>query len=123
MSANPEFLHLPGRAPSLQSVSRADRRQHRTGGAEAGRLAASAEELHGPSSRQALRSGRWKLIRGADGRGRLYDLETDPDELHDVAAEQPAVRGELDALLDQLMARNPPRFAGRRPIRDGDAER
>jgi arylsulfatase A-like enzyme len=83
------------------------------------RVAPSTEEA---VEELAVRRGRWKLIRDADGRGRLYDLESDPDELRDVAAEQPAVSGELDALLDQLMARNPPRFAGHRPAHI-DAER
>ncbi len=38
----------------------------------------------------AMREGNWKLFLGRDGRNaRLYDLETDPGEAHDLAAQHP----------------------------------
>jgi arylsulfatase A-like enzyme len=54
----------------------------------------------------AVRRGRWKLIRGVDGASRLFDLETDPDEQRDRAAEEPEVRRELEELLDQLLSQS-----------------
>jgi arylsulfatase A-like enzyme len=40
--------------------------------------------------RQAVREGRWKLVhRSAGGVYALYDVLADPDETHDLAAEQP----------------------------------
>ncbi|MFQ5418114.1 MAG: sulfatase [Myxococcota bacterium] len=51
-----------------------------------------------------LRRGRFKIWRD-EGRGgdRLYDLERDPNELHDVAASRPAVVRELSAELDRWL--------------------
>jgi arylsulfatase A-like enzyme len=48
----------------------------------------------------------WKLIRyynDADGRHQLFDLRSDPYELHDVAKEQPAKERELSAMLDGFL--------------------
>ncbi len=51
-------------------------------------------------SREALVRGRYKLAVTPElGREELYDLETDPGELHDLAQEQPRIRA---ALSEQL---------------------
>ncbi|TAN36770.1 MAG: hypothetical protein EPN23_08150 [Verrucomicrobia bacterium] len=40
----------------------------------------------------ATRDGRWKLLINADGRRpELYDIPSDPEELHNVATQQPAI--------------------------------
>ena len=40
----------------------------------------------------AMRQGNWKLLLGRDGRNaQLYDLEKDPGEAHNLAAERPAI--------------------------------
>jgi arylsulfatase A-like enzyme len=44
---------------------------------------------------------RWKLLFPGEQRLELYDLETDPDELHDVAALHPDVVVELARWLDE----------------------
>lgn len=41
------------------------------------------------ATEQALRRGRWKLVLRADGSFELYDLDEDPSEQHDRAAENP----------------------------------
>ena len=40
---------------------------------------------------KAIRQGRWKLVQagGKKGRWELYDLQADPNELHDVAKANP----------------------------------
>jgi arylsulfatase A-like enzyme len=54
-----------------------------------------------------VRTQRWKLIRGEDTPDELYDLETDPRELRNRAAEEPEIAKELRALLDEHAARTP----------------
>ncbi len=50
---------------------------------------------------RALRAGRFKLIQDrASGRARLYDLEVDPDEQHNLARQRPDVVARLRELLD-----------------------
>lgn len=49
----------------------------------------AANLLYGPADQYAVREGRWKLIAGAPGRPRLYDLARDPGERVDRAAAQP----------------------------------
>ncbi|MDP6410370.1 MAG: sulfatase-like hydrolase/transferase [Planctomycetota bacterium] len=52
-----------------------------------------------------LRKGRWKLIRRYGGGGReLFDLEADPGETRDLAAERSALVERLDARLSELLA-------------------
>jgi arylsulfatase A-like enzyme len=56
---------------------------------------------------RALRSGRWKLIvarLGEEESVQLYDVETDPDETRDLAAERPEDVAALRALLDAEVA-------------------
>jgi len=62
--------------------------------------------------RTAIREGRWKLLdltrpgSATQGKRELYDLEADPGETRDVAAENPAVAERLMALLNRIRARN-----------------
>lgn len=57
---------------------------------------------------QALRMGKWKAVRPApDGELELYDLDADPSETQDLAADEPAIMATIQSLLDQ--ARQPPR--------------
>ena len=57
---------------------------------------------------QALRMGKWKGVRPApDGELELYDLQTDPGETMDLAADEPDILARIQALLEQ--ARQPPR--------------
>ncbi len=54
--------------------------------------------------KHAIRSGREKYIAWLDGTEELYDLEQDPDELHNIAKQQPeraaALRRQLAAVVD-----------------------
>lgn len=70
---------------------------------------------------RALRSGRYKLIweeRSGSETGpwptrlRLYDVEADPGELHDLAGQHPKLRDELWARLQAWMARPEARGPG-----------
>jgi len=53
----------------------------------------------------AVRLGDWKLVRGFGGEWELYSMELDRTELHDVAADRPAVVRELAALWDEWAER------------------
>ena len=55
----------------------------------------------------AIRVGRWKLLRRRDG-AELYDLEADPNEARDVAAEHPERVRALGARLDAWAAKAAP---------------
>jgi arylsulfatase A-like enzyme len=52
---------------------------------------------------RALRDQRWKYIQHEDGREELYDLQADPDEEQDLAAEQPETVARLRAQLAKFM--------------------
>ena len=55
---------------------------------------------------QAVRSGNWKAVRhGPSAATELYDLQTDPGERNDIAAEHPEVVSRLEDLLNR--ARKP----------------
>ena len=60
------------------------------------------EESH---KRKALRRGDWKYIltQGEKGQAELYNLENDPGEQDNVAAQYPEVRDEMGAKLKELM--------------------
>lgn len=58
---------------------------------------------------RAIRSKRYKLIQNLwTGKEQLFDLETDPGELRDVARDNPGIVKELDALLKAWMSQNMP---------------
>lgn len=58
-------------------------------------------------TRRMVRSGRWKLVLNAHGRVELYDLETDPWELGDLAdqPEHSAVLARMSSLLSAWVTR------------------
>jgi arylsulfatase A-like enzyme len=53
----------------------------------------------------AIRQGRWKYVAATrEGRrGRLYDLDADPGETRDLAADNPPIAAALSALLDKYI--------------------
>jgi len=58
----------------------------------------------------AVRRGRWKLyLEPKHGIARLFDLQNDPAEKHDLAAQQPDIFKESKALFDQWDQSLPPR--------------
>jgi arylsulfatase A-like enzyme len=62
---------------------------------------------------RTYRKGRWKsTLRRSDGKAFLYDLETDPEERHDLSQEKPRVvlshRNRLDQLTQELRAQSAP---------------
>jgi arylsulfatase A-like enzyme len=69
--------------------------------------------LYGPE-RAAVRRGPWKLVVpvGGGGGSELYDLEGDPGEHRDLAAERPERAAELRGLLQRVLAER--RQLGRR---------
>src|SRR4029079_5972807 len=56
-------------------------------------------EFDEKKAKQAVRLENWKFVRLTDGRTELYDLQSDPAELHDVAAQNPVVIQSIDILL------------------------
>jgi choline-sulfatase len=68
-----------------------------------------------------LRSGRYKLNYSLDDAPELYDLEADPGELRDVAAD-PAYRTVLEDLRTRLLANWEP-VALERRVRQSQRER
>ncbi len=63
------------------------------------------------AAQSAIREGNWKLLRGGD-REYLYDLGTDLEEKHNLAAKQPEVANRLRAKLTSWCANlNPPGLA------------
>jgi arylsulfatase A-like enzyme len=59
------------------------------------------------TQQDAVRSGPWKLIRHDDGTEELYDVESDPGELRNLAAEEPKVARRLGRLLGEHVASHP----------------
>lgn len=53
---------------------------------------------------QSIRTTRWRLTKWSDDQIELYDHDRDPEELHDVASEQPEIVKELSTQL-QLVGR------------------
>jgi len=59
-----------------------------------------------PRVGQAIRQGRWKAIKPLDGLPlELYDLDSDPGESNNVAADHPDVVAQLDSLLTSRRAK------------------
>ncbi len=55
----------------------------------------------------SVRSDRYKFIRAP--RSELYEYRTDPDELHNIAAANPAVAASLEQILDRMVPTDPNR--------------
>ncbi len=106
----PTLLALAGLEPLPDVEGRSLLPQIRGGGEE--RLVymetLATQIGYGWSPLLGLRSARWKYIRAP--RPELYDLRSDPQELHDLAAERRELVAELDARLSE-------RLAGARPVR------
>jgi uncharacterized sulfatase len=63
------------------------------------------------AAQSAIREGNWKLLRGGD-REYLYDLGTDLEERHNLAAQHPEIASRLRAKLTAWSAElNPPGLA------------
>jgi len=54
-------------------------------------------------SLHALRTDRYKYIRGSDGTQELYDVRADPDEADDITGAKPDTVTELDAQLSEWL--------------------
>jgi choline-sulfatase len=76
------------------------------------------------STQRSLISGHYKLIQDQAGGAKLYQLENDPDELVDLAAQQPERVRQLEAELAALRRRvADTRLVDGRSPEAGDAER
>ena len=64
-------------------------------------LVAEYHGHHFPYPQRMLRDERYKLVVNPESRNELYDLRTDPDELHN-RYEQPELRSVRDAMLHRL---------------------
>lgn len=75
------------------------------------RLYASGDKVEGLAAegeQWGLRRGRWKLIVGeAEGKLELYDLESDPQETHNLASERGEVVAKLRLELDRWLLERP----------------
>ena len=60
--------------------------------------------LYGDRSDRALTVWPWRLLVGEDG-PRLYNVESDPFERDDLAADEPERVAELSRMLDEIRAR------------------
>ncbi len=60
-------------------------------------------ELTEHRSELALTTGRWKFMRRSDGGASLFDLQSDPFELHDVAVLYPQKTVELSIRAEELL--------------------
>ncbi|MEM1448250.1 MAG: sulfatase [Planctomycetota bacterium] len=105
----PTLLHvldLPGTDAFLEQVTGVNRFAPTVSHADLRILAHTSPRLaEGEDLGFSLRAGKWKLHRDAGGEASLYDLDADPDELTDIAAEQPDVVAKLAAELDAQLAR------------------
>ena len=105
----PTLRDLTGAASpdGMDGVSLLPLLRGKKGQREHGYLYFEFQELGG---RQAVRQGPWKLVR-LDVRGasvyELYNLDDDPGETTDLAADQPAKVAELQALMQEAHIPNP----------------
>ncbi|MEC3878398.1 arylsulfatase [Parapedobacter sp. 10938] len=63
-------------------------------------------EFHGGGGRQAVRMGKWKAVKlnvkkNPDATVELYNLQIDPAETNDIAAEHPGVAAQLAQVMDE----------------------
>ena len=62
-------------------------------------------EYHGHGTRASaymVRRDRWKLIWYSAGPNQLFDLEQDPDELHNLVQERPEIAADLETELRRI---------------------
>lgn len=65
-----------------------------------GGLRGIKRELYEGGYAQAVRIGRWKAVRhGLNGSIELYDLQTDPKEMNNLAAKQPALIKRIEEIM------------------------
>ena len=61
-------------------------------------LVTRGDRLYG----QSIRTARWRCTRWSDGATELYDHDTDPEELHNVASQHPGIVKELSGHIHSL---------------------
>ncbi|MEM6674235.1 MAG: sulfatase [Planctomycetota bacterium] len=105
----PTLLHvldLPGTEAFLEQVTGVNRFAPTVGHADLRILGHTSPRLSsGDDLGYAIRAGRWKLHRLADGTRLLFDLEEDPDELVDLSEERTDVIRKLEVELDSMLER------------------
>ncbi|MBI2945388.1 MAG: sulfatase [Candidatus Wallbacteria bacterium] len=125
------IVELVDLAPTLLELAGIPRHQGHQGVSLAAflRPGAAPPELPERTAFSALanamsaRTARWHLVRYADGREELYDLQADPTEQRNVAKEQPRVKEQLESrLLDwyERCRREPAALAA--PLSEPDRE-
>jgi hypothetical protein len=67
-------------------------------------IAGHADRPGAPAGGAFLRAKEWRYLRHNDGREALYRIESDPDELVDVAALHPEVARESRAEIERWLA-------------------
>jgi arylsulfatase A-like enzyme len=67
-------------------------------------FAAMIKDRSNPGGLSAFVRGRWKLIASDAGAYELYDIQTDPEELTNLAAQRPELVRELQPLLEAKLA-------------------
>lgn len=109
----PSLLHLldlPGKGEFLGQVTGVNRFDAGLPGEHDWVMSQSSpKQTDAGALEYALSEKRWKYLRGADNKERLFDLAADPHELRDVAEAHPKIleecRGRLDLLLERQLAR------------------
>ena len=75
-----------------------------------------------PSPMISVRQGRYRLVHRASAEAELYDLESDPREQVDVAAQQPDVLERLTAVAGDYLERPPADWQTAPPVELDDAQ-
>ena len=82
------------------------------------------EHYIGEARYRTYRKGRWKsFVRRSDGRHFVYDLEADPLEKNDVAAQNPAVMADHSERIEQLSRSLAASGVPQRELSEGERER